>query len=218
MLALALALMLAPILGLAPREAVPTASAHCNGNVVKGAVGGKENTNYHRGTSANILVNNFTTHQYQTWRMAAVVENSNNYAEAGWSQIEAYGSNAFPMKVWVDNGVKDWQYFTGVSLSRGVRHEFKTHDSDGNWYWSFAYNGNSMGNEYVSFSNGVSVTESERWCTTDVLFAEFRSLQRCHGASCGWTNYQSLVEYINNTNDYKFCKLSTTSYDVKGQC
>jgi hypothetical protein len=213
-----LALFLLPVVGLVPQRWLPIASAACSGSIVKDAVGGNENTSNHRGTKANILVNDFSSHQYQTWRQVAVVENSNNFAEAGWSWIEGYGQYAFPMKIWVDNGVKSWVYFNQISLARGFRHEFKVHDSDGNWYWSFAYNGNEMGNEFVSFSNGTSLSESERWCTSDVLFAEFRELQKCQGQGCGWTDYGGLSQYINTTTDYRFCWKSKTAYDVRGQC
>lgn len=66
--------------------------------------------------------------------------------------------------------------------------------------------------------NGTSIALAERTCNSDVLFAEFRNLKKCHGIGCGWVNFDDLTQWVNETTDYRFCKNSNTSFDIRGQC
>lgn len=75
-----------------------------------------------------------------------------------------------------------------------------------------------MGDEFVNMDWGTPITESERGCTNDSLFAEFRSLNTVPCTTCPWQAYQSLVEYINTTSDYRFCRFSNTRYKVQQAC
>lgn len=71
----------------------------------------------------------------------------------------------------------------------------------------------------VSFNNGLSLTQAESRCSTDILFARYRNLSKLPEANTSWTTYDGLSQYIDlNGGIYDFCPLSKTSYDVKDVC
>lgn len=192
--------------------------AGCGGTVTHQAVGGNESSNTRLGDQANVLVNNFSSNQYESWRAVAILKNSSNFAEAGWFTDESVDQGHHPYKTWVTDGVPHEVDFNTVNLSGGANHNFKVHDQNHDHYWSFAYDGNPMGNEFVNMDWGTPITESERRCTTDSLYAHFLNLKTIPCTNCAWQSYQSLSQYINTTSDYKFCKVSNTEYWVKKTC
>ncbi|MGH2752744.1 MAG: hypothetical protein ACRDK3_18025 [Actinomycetota bacterium] len=102
-------------------------------------------------------------------------------------------------------------------------HDFKVHDSDNNGFWSFAYDGNPMGNEQPNpnLENGTPVGSAERHCNQDSMFAEFRSLEKCHGEGCGWTDFNDLSlwkDTDSGVDDYDFCKINDRAFDVRNTC
>lgn len=99
-------------------------------------------------------------------------------------------------------------------------HEFKTHDQNGDKYWSFAYDGNPLGNEYVNMTSGMTVSESERGCTTDSLWAHDSGLSKLNAVNGSWQPYGALSQYIDTPtqNNYDFCRVSNTEYYVKQTC
>lgn len=121
----------------------------------------------------------------------------------------------------MDNGVLDDDNIeTGITLTFGAFHELKIHDSNGDQAWSFAYDGHALGDKSLSLVWGLSVTESERGCTADSMYAHFKSLNKCNNIGCGWVNYGGLTEYIDEPsgNGYNFCWQSPTRYDVYTSC
>ena len=191
----------------------------CQGSPVFDRIGGYENSALRRGTRADIYVNNFQQNQYDSWRQVSILLNSNNWAEAGW--FSTLGGTPHPFKSWKNGGVFGEQHLS-ANLSTDMSHEFKVHDANGNRHWSFAYDGNAMGDEFVDFNVGESISQAERNCTSDSLFANFRNLDRITCVGCTWTNYQSLYQYVNSTpgsgNAYEFCRLSNTGYNVRQSC
>jgi hypothetical protein len=83
-----------------------------------------------------------------------------------------------------------------VDLPANTDHEFKAHDQDSDRWWSFAYDGSTMGNEYVDMPYGYPLSESERACTSDSLWAHFYNLKRLQCVGCTWVAYSSLSQYI----------------------
>jgi hypothetical protein len=129
---------------------------------VKDAVGGRGGLTGRYGNRADIFVNAFATDQHYTWRMVWVYKNGNNNAETGWALYSPVDQNAHPFKTWhVDGELRSTTPYD-ISLSQNGYHEFKTHDQNGDESWSFAYDGISLGNEYVDMTTGFPISESER--------------------------------------------------------
>lgn len=194
------------------------AHATCGGTQSHQAVGGKESSSSRLGDYADVLVNGFSSNQFRSWRSVAIVKNINNFAEVGWVTDELFGQGHYPYKSWVTDGVANSSVSLSANLSTGVTHNFKVHDQNHDNYWSFAYDGNPMGNEYVNMDSGQPRTESERDCSTDSLRAHFVNLKQIGCANCAWSPYSDLSQYVNNTSDFKFCKISVTEYWVKNPC
>lgn len=192
--------------------------AGCGGTIKWDYVGGYEGSTARYGNRARILVNNFASAQYMSWRMVWILKSSNNNAETGWQVQEALGNqDAHPFKTWVTDGVKD-SYTASVSLTKGQLHEFKVHDQNGDKNWSFAYDGNPLGNHYVNMSSGTPISESERNCTSDSLYARVTSLSKINSVNGSWTPYGSLSQYVDTATDYNFCRVSNTEFYVKKTC
>jgi hypothetical protein len=216
---MAFVLAVAAFAGWAVGLAAAPAWASCGGQVAHQAVGGNESSNSRLGDKANVLVDSFGSYQYQTWRAVGVLKNSSYFAEAGWLTAEVAGNQGHhPYKTWVNNGVVNTVIYVGAELSTGTNHEFKTHDQNHDHYWSFAYDGIAMGNEFVDMDWGMPITESERACTTDSLYAHFLALQAIRCTNCSWQAYHSLSQYVDNSPDFRFCKISSTEYWVKTTC
>lgn len=84
--------------------------ASCSGSQVHDAVGGYEGSGTARyGDKASVLVNDFASNQYWSWRSVAIVKSSSTFAEAGWQLQEAIGNQgAHPYKTWKTDGCA-WQ-------------------------------------------------------------------------------------------------------------
>lgn len=182
------------------------------------AVGGRENTSSTlRGNRNNVWVNSFGSGQFQSWRAVAIIQSSNNFAETGW--ITWPGFQAHPYRTWMANGVLDDDNIEwGINLALDQFHEFKIHDSNGDQSWSFAYDGNALGQKTLPLVWGQAVSESERGCTADSLFAHFKEMNKCSGINCSWVNFGGLTQYIDNASGYSFCWRSATHFDVQASC
>lgn len=199
----------------------------CGGTVQDRAVGGRENTENHiKGTRTDVYVNDFPAAQSRSWRSVAVVRADFEYiAETGWILDSDYDQLAHPYRTTKLAGFQPQTIRAlGVNLSKGVNHSFRVHDNNGDQTWSFAYTDNSgnwqaLGDLAVSFNNGLSLTEAESRCSTDILFARYRNLNKLPQSNSSWTPYDGLSQYIDaNGGIYDFCWLSKTSYDVKDVC
>lgn len=200
-----------------------TALAVCSGSIVHDAVGGNENAvggATRLGDRANVLVNNFSSNQHEVWRAVALLQNGNNFLEAGWVLTVPLFSDQRqrPYKTWVNLGVAQEEIIVNVWFTSGTFHEFKVHDQNQDQSWSFAFDGNAMGNESMSMTAGLPITESERRCTDDSLKADIKNLDKINCENCSWINYEDVERYINTTNNWKFCKRSDTRYEVLQNC
>lgn len=193
--------------------------ASCGGTPRTDEVSGYEHSAFRRGTRADVYVNNFGQNPYDSWRAVGIFLNSNNFVETGWFQTQN-DNTPHPYKTWKSGGVIDSVDFYGIDLNDDAFHEFKAHDQNGDRHWSFAADGNPLGNEFADFSLGDSRSSSERSCTSDSLYANFRQLNRISCVGCSWLPYESLYQYKDTpmTNDYDFCRLSNTSFDVGINC
>jgi hypothetical protein len=184
----------------------------------KTAVGGKENNNLRLGNQGDIWVNNFGTNQHHTWRMVWIRFNSSFNAEAGWGIDSQTNQGAHPFKSWVQNGVFQNTTLTGVNLTKDAFHTFKVHDQNHDHNWSFAYDGNAMGNEFVNMDWGTPIDESERDCGNDSHWSHHKNLKNIGCTNCGWQPYTTLQQYIDTASDYSYCQISTTEFQVKQSC
>ncbi len=67
-------------------------------------------------------------------------------------------------------------------------------------------------------STGTPISESERSCTTDPLWAHVRALSKIDRVGGAWTSYGSLSRYIDTASGYDFCRISKTEFYVKKVC
>ena len=206
-------------LALSPTPAL----AACSGDEVHDAVGGNEKdvaAATRIGDRADVLVNDFASNQHRVWRAVGLIKDPNNFLEAGWVlRVDIFGNQSkHPYKTWRDLGVTREEIIGNVTFAAGTTHEFKVHDQNGDQQWSFAYDGNAMGNEPMAMTQGLPVTESERRCTTNSLKADFTHLNKINCVNCSWTAYDDLQKYINTTTDWKFCRRSATRYEVLKTC
>lgn len=199
----------------------------CSGSDDHRAIGGRENTEDHtKGTRADVYVNDFPAAQIKTWRSLAVARADGVYfAETGWALESDFNQLAHPYRTYKVGGSNPVSIRElGVSLSKGVNHSFRVHDNNGDQSWSFAYTDNggnwqALGDLSISFNNGLSLSESESECDTDILFARFRNLNKLPQANSTWTNYGGLSLYVDRLSGiYDFCWLGQTSYDIKDVC
>jgi hypothetical protein len=198
-----------------------TALAACQGTIVHDAVGGNEATvgATRIGDRADVLVNNFTQSQHANWRAVALIQNGNNFLEAGWVLDVIFGNQGqHPYKTWVNLGVAHETDFLGVTFAGGTTHEFKVHDQNTDQSWSFAWDGTAMGNETMSMTQGLPVSEAESNCTDDPLKANFTNLNKINCQNCSWVAYLNVERYINTTTNWKFCRRSNTRYEVLQTC
>jgi hypothetical protein len=148
----------------------------------------------------------------------AIIQDGLNLIEVGWFREEAEDNQAHPYKTRVENGVSTTWKSVQIDLSTNAFHEFKVHDANADNLWSFAYDGNPLGNEFSSVDLGTPVTESERRCTNDSLFAHLRYLKVLKITGGTWEQYLSLFQYMDSAPDYRFCRISTTEYKVRQTC
>jgi hypothetical protein len=184
------------------------------------AVGGREpSTTTRLGNRADVLVNNFTQGQDNTWRSVTVWQSPNFSAEVGWFVNPLVSPLPLPYKTWVNNGVDATVNGSQNITLVGSLHTFKVHDQNHDHEWSFAWDGNPLGNEHVAFDWGFPLDESER-CTDpgDNLYARFTNLQQLGCTNCSWNVYTDVVKYVNNTSDFKFCKVAADEFTIKAVC
>ena len=199
--------------------------ASCSGSQVHQAVGGHDNPGNNRfGDFSNVWVNDFGDHQFDTWRSVALLRGSNNFAEAGWFTSETAGDQlAHPYRTWLNDGVLGWNNYNNIDLTpRNDYHAFKVVDSNSDGNWEFFYDGNQMGSpKPVDMPSGADpLSESERKCTTDSLWAHFDTLKSVRTSGGAFQDYSQVVFYINNTSGstYYWCYDSAASYHVKQVC
>lgn len=194
------------------------AMASCSGTNIHYGVGGVDNTStLFRGTKADIYVNNFSTHQYKVARNLSVYQNSNNFAEVGWAVVDSVDQNKHPYKTWVSDGV-DKTVIASASLPGDSAVSFKVHDDNDDKYWSFAWNGNALGNQYANFHLGRSRAQSERWCTSDSAWGHHFNLQHLVYINGSWDDFGGLSQDVAGDPDYNFCWTSKTEFYVKQTC
>jgi hypothetical protein len=183
------------------------------------AVGGREpNTTTRLGNKANVLVNNFTQQQQNTFRSVTIWQSNSFSAEVGWFVNPSVTPLPRAYKTWVNDGFGFTVNGTQNIFPLGEAHEFKVHDQNHDRMWSFAWDGNALGNQTVNFDWGFPLDQSERCNTPDNLFAHFSSLQRITAPNASWTNYSDVVQYIDNTSAFAFCRASATDFSVKAAC
>jgi hypothetical protein len=207
----------------------PPAWAVCNGTL--GAAGiGADNPGLAFGQStfgsrAAILVNDFGgSNQHQTWRQASVFQNSSNLVEAGWFVQASFDQIPHPYKTFVNDGQSSTVRFTGINISVGPLHNFAVKDPNDDSLWRFLFDGSPLGTDsFASVSNGhaSALAESERFCTDDSLFAQFRSLQYIKVKNQGdvWINWLGPVGGTHgDVSPYQFCSVGQTAFDVRQSC
>jgi hypothetical protein len=204
---------------------VPEAAlAACAGSQTKGAIQAKNDDSPARGVRSDIWVNNFDSHQYQSWRQVNVVGNPNNYAEAGWFTGESASDQlAHPFKSYLNNGVGGTVRYTAIDISpRDDLHQFAVKDPDDNNVWTWTLDGNQYGTTTtVTIIAGSAFADSgsERSCTSDNLWSKFRSLQVIDNAQGNWNNWSNIDNDINaNKAPYDYCGISNHAYDIKQSC
>lgn len=200
-----------------------SASAHCTGDQSYGNIGAKNQHNPTYGSRMRVWVNNFDNHQFDSWRSITAWQNSNNNAEVGWFTAEYTGDQkAHPYKTRVNNSIATTIEYPGQDITpRDDFHTFIVQDlNDDNQYVS-SYDGNTLGDPWF-VSADVSVTESqtqsERRCTSDSLWSEFRNLQyyNANGNNVDWADkvHNSSI----NKAPYQYCNVGPAAYDVKQNC
>jgi hypothetical protein len=138
------------------------------------AVGGKESSTLRLGAKADVLVNAFGQNQTNTWRSITVWQNDNFSAEVGWFVKSSYNQYAHPYQTRVNNAITYTVDRPDITIQpQGILHTFKVHDQNHNHQWSFAYDGNPLGNLRVDFDWGRPLFEAERNCADDSLTRSF---------------------------------------------
>lgn len=139
-------------------------------------------------------------------------------AEVGWFWDPSDAPLPRAYKTWVNAGVATAVSSTQNIANLNVLHNLKVHDQNRDHQWSFAWDGNALGNQFVNFDWGTPVDESERCNHADSLYARFTKLRQIGCANCGWVAYSGLVKWVDNASDYSFCKISSTNFWVKQVC
>lgn len=170
------------------------------------------------GVKGNIYVNDFGAAQHRSVRSVYIFFNTNNFAEVGWH----VGHEVFPTelvvnKVWVSNGAPDHEHFTSPTLDPNTTHEWKIHDENVNRSWSFAYDGNPLGNQFILMDYGRPGTLTEVHCKKDSAWAHFTSLKDCLTA-CIWQPFAQLSQVEDENPNYCFQKISNSEHYVKQVC
>jgi hypothetical protein len=206
-----------PILGANP------AWATCSGSATYGHVSAKNHHNPTYGSKMDVYVNDFDTHQEHTWRSITAWQNSNNFAEVGWTLNAAYYGDQLdhPYKTRKNNGVVS-EMRPAVSLSpRDELHTFSVKDiNDDNQYQSY-YDGNEIGSSWfvsIDPSLAESQTQSERDCTADSLWSQYRNLQYFSSGGNGHDWADKTNNDNTNNSPYNYCNVGAAAYDVKQTC
>jgi hypothetical protein len=206
----------------------PPAWAVCNGTLGPAAIGA-DNPSLPFGQStfgsrAAIFVNNFGSNQHQTWRQASVFQNSSNLVEAGWFVQASYDQIPHPYKTFVNDSQMSTVRFTGTNISVDRLHDFAVKDPNDDSWWRFLFDGSPLGTDnFASVSNGHAFAnaESQRYCTDDSLWAQFRSLQYIKVKNQGdqWGNWLGpLGGTSGDVSPYRFCPVGQTAFDVRQSC
>jgi hypothetical protein len=145
--------------------------------------------------------------------------NLNFSGEVGWYSDTIDDRIAHPYSTTVNSGVASTIERDDLNiLPLGQLHWFKVHDANGDRAWSFAYDGNPLGNRHVSMNQGTPVDQSERCNTSDSLSANFDDLQELACELCGWQPYGEVLQWTDRAADYRFCWVSDTHFRVKPVC
>lgn len=167
-------------------------------------------------------MNNFdVNHQFWTVRSITVIQTAPSpapdFAEVGWRKKESANSKQV-FKAWSNNGAYGEEFFGNDGLDGDTFRVFKVHDQDANQFWSFAYRGDSLGNEFASFNTGEGRTNTETHCTSDSASAEYKDLQDFSCIGCSFGPFQDLRFRFDNNPNYDFCRISSTRHTVRQNC
>jgi hypothetical protein len=166
-----------------------------------------------RGIRGTIKVNDFSGPQWRSIRSVNIFKSSNNYAELGW---HAEGTQYVVNKVFTRDGVYYHQHIARASLTPGTYHSFKVHDANGDRRWSFAYDGDALGDESVpNMGKGLAFTLSEVHCELDSAWAHFKDLDDCTNSGCPWNHFGGLAKLLDENPDYNFDKVDNSEHYVR---
>jgi hypothetical protein len=177
-----------------------------------------------KGARADIYVNNFDQYQWQTWRSLAVMQNPSNYAEVGWETSDYSNSDqkAHPYKTKNNEGTQQTVRFQTYDISpRDSLHTFRVRDTNDDNHYTSSVDGTALGIDWwvsLDASNSNAITEAERNCTADSLWAQVRNLQFYNndGNPVSWHDKQSNSHAP--FGPYQYCFVSDDAFDVKQNC
>lgn len=201
-----------------------TALAACGGTLSLGGILVTENQSPIRGNRADIWVNNFDSHQYQSWRQVNVFQNPNNFAEVGWVTGEVGNDQlAHPFKTFFNNSVGQTIRFNAINITpRDDHHQFAVKDPDDDNSYVFTLDGDTLGTpNTASIAATQAITDggAERACTSDSLWAEFQALQAIDNSQGNWNNWSNVINDINqNKSPYFYCAVSNHAFNVRQNC
>jgi hypothetical protein len=166
-----------------------------------------------------VLVNDLSQDaNHNVWRSVTILQNGNYSAEVGWYSDTDQNRLAHPYKTWVNNGIPHTDTDPSNILPLDDLHWFKVHDQNRDRDWSFAWEGNALGNEHVAMSSATPVDQAERCNNSDTLWSHFTELQSLACESCGWDPYNDVKKWVDNTADYRFCRIDSDTFRVKQVC
>lgn len=222
MATLAIAVMVWGTMFLSPQRTLATTSCQTGTNF--GEIRGHSSAAPTHGAKASIYVNDFNTHQVDTWRDTIISQNSNNNAEVGWFTDEAYGDQlAHPYKTWLNNSEYHNVDFDGRNITpRAQEHVFEVKETNTNNEYRFLLDGDQLGtDETATIDNGLSNANAntERHCDDDSLWATFDYLKRQSSRGGAWNLWPDIDNSVNRYNaPYHYCAVSSSAFNVKQDC
>lgn len=187
-------------------------------------VGGRNQTAIAYGTRSKTWVNNFDANQDHTWRAGAVVlQNANNFAEAGWFLNATTDQKSHPYRSYKIDGVLTDVHYPAINLTQDAFEAFRVVDPNDDNTYQFYYGNNQMGGNQINVplnaSASLPVTSSESECAGDSLFAQFMELKRITSQNGSFVAYSQVIQYgTQNPGAYHYCPVAADAYDVRQTC
>ncbi len=200
----------------------PDALAACGGSSTYGNIGVQNVHSPTYGTKGSGYVNNFGSHQTTTWRAVAVLGTYSNFAEVGWVTEESAGDQlARPYKTEENDGIAHTTRFPNRTLTQDAMHTFSVKDINDDNDYDVAVDGDPLGADLhvtINPDNSTSETQTERQCTSDSLWTQFRNLQffRSTGNPSDWAD--KAEDTATNHSPYDYCTVSPNAWDAKQTC
>ena len=165
-----------------------------------------------------IHTNSFTDPQCRSIRSTGVIRGA-TALEVGW--IKNLGSPAEVFYFWAVDGIPTGLVEnTGITPAPGSNKTYKVEDGNSDQDWGIFYENNRLDGVYLGAAQMTRFqTNSEKEFGQDSLWAHFDNLRECFDQGCD--NYQvpsAFSEDVNNSANWKWCKISNAEHYVKQSC